>query len=155
MNDHLPSYYEVVASIVAEKPIKGYKSNAYLIFDYQSETDFKFAGIDDATNKMVIGHFDGSEWVVDAETSLSIRFNKDYELENERVLLRPLTLEDVDMLLPFSINEPSLWDYSLIPANGKANLINYIKSALQSRKDVDRDSQTDSSRAIPLEPCSE
>jgi Ca2+-binding RTX toxin-like protein len=75
-----PSYFEVSATVSIDKPTAGYKANAYLIFDYQSDTDFKFAGINDSTNKMEIGHFDGSQWIVDSETSLNIRFNQDYDL---------------------------------------------------------------------------
>ncbi len=42
----LPTYYEVLASISVSKPTAGWKANAYIIFDYFSPTDFKFAGID-------------------------------------------------------------------------------------------------------------
>ena len=45
----------------------GWKANAYIIFDYYSPTDFKFAGIDVSTNKMVIGHRAASGWVVDKQ----------------------------------------------------------------------------------------
>lgn len=54
-------------------------------------------------------------------------------LENEAVLLRPLQETDVKHLLPFSINEPELWKYSLVRANGKENLENYIQIALRAR----------------------
>ena len=60
--------------------------------------------------------------------------SKDYVLENDVVLLRPLVYEDVENLSPFSIHEPDLWKYSLIPANGMENLKNYIKLALQTRE---------------------
>jgi hypothetical protein len=33
------------------KPTGGWKANAYVIFDYFSPTDFRFAGIDVSTNK--------------------------------------------------------------------------------------------------------
>ena len=36
---------------------------------YQSETDFKFAGLDQAINKMVMGHRDASGWHVDEQSS--------------------------------------------------------------------------------------
>ncbi|MCW5520479.1 GNAT family N-acetyltransferase [Aureitalea sp. L0-47] len=55
-------------------------------------------------------------------------------LENERVLLRPLGEDDFEKLLQFSLNEPNLWTYSLIPANGKENLKTYMEFALQQRK---------------------
>jgi len=55
-------------------------------------------------------------------------------LENERVLLRPLQRSDVENLLHFSINEPDIWFYSLVRANGKENLENYIDLALQAKE---------------------
>lgn len=57
----------------------------------------------------------------------------DYILENEVALLRPLTKDDFDLLLPFSIHEPDLWKYSLLPANGPENLGIYLKKALKER----------------------
>jgi len=54
-------------------------------------------------------------------------------LEDDFVLLRPLQEADIDNLLPFSINEPDLWNYSLIRANGKENLQNYIDIALKAK----------------------
>ncbi len=61
-------------------------------------------------------------------------FNNNYILENDRVLLRPLELSDVENLLHFSINEPELWNYSLLPASNEQELRNYIKIALEKRK---------------------
>ena len=58
-----------------------------------------------------------------------------YCLENDRVLLRPLTKEDFQYLLPFSLNEPNLWLHSLIPANGENNLKLYMDMAF-SKKDI-------------------
>ena len=48
----LPIYYEISSTVRVTKPTGGWKANAYLVFDYWSETDFKFAGIDVATNKV-------------------------------------------------------------------------------------------------------
>lgn len=48
-------------------------------------------------------------------------------LENERVLLRPLAVEDMRFLLPFSLNEADIFKYSLIsPGGGKEALADYI-----------------------------
>jgi len=47
------------------KPTAGWKSNAYVIFDYFSPTDFKFAGIDISNNKVELGHRTATDWVVD------------------------------------------------------------------------------------------
>lgn len=61
-------------------------------------------------------------------------FSQDIILENDRVLLRPLTMEDFDSLLPYSINEPELWTYSLTRGDGKENLENYIQMAVADRE---------------------
>ena len=55
-------------------------------------------------------------------------------LENESVLLRPLKESDVENLLEISINEPETWEYSLVKANGKKNLENYIQIALKAKE---------------------
>ncbi|MCF4100391.1 GNAT family N-acetyltransferase [Gillisia sp. M10.2A] len=64
---------------------------------------------------------------------IHLDFEKDYILENDRVRLRPLVLDDIEILTNFSINEPELWKYSLLPANGIENLQIYIKAALEAR----------------------
>ena len=58
--------------------------------------------------------------------------NQNLILEDDFVLLRPLQKMDFELLLPFAINEPTIWQYSLIPANGKENLENYIAIALKA-----------------------
>ena len=65
---------------------------------------------------------------------LPFPFENDLTLENERVLLRPLKTEDYDLLLPFSENEPDLWEYSLIPARNPNELKIYLSRALQEKK---------------------
>jgi|SRR6218665_225985 len=55
-------------------------------------------------------------------------------LEDDRVQLRPLQQSDVGNLLHFSIDEPDIWFYSLVRANGKKNLQNYIDIALQAKE---------------------
>lgn len=64
---------------------------------------------------------------------MQLDFTKDYILENERVLLRPLTIDDFENLLTFSINEPTLWQFSIQQADGEENLKKYIKTALDAR----------------------
>jgi RimJ/RimL family protein N-acetyltransferase len=61
-------------------------------------------------------------------------FDKDYIFENKVVRLRPLIKEDIKNILEFSINEPNLWEYSLTPANGLENLVNYVHLALEGRR---------------------
>lgn len=60
-------------------------------------------------------------------------FNKEYILENDVVQLRPLTPDDFENLSQFSINEPNLWTYSLLPADGLENLKIYMDAAFKSK----------------------
>ena len=62
------------------------------------------------------------------------QFPQNTILEDESVLLRPLELTDVNNLLDISLNEPETWKYSLVPADGKENLINYIQLAIKARE---------------------
>jgi len=61
-------------------------------------------------------------------------FNQNLILEDEFVRLCPLQATDFDNLLDISLSEPTLWKYSLVPANGVENLKNYIDIALKSRE---------------------
>jgi RimJ/RimL family protein N-acetyltransferase len=62
------------------------------------------------------------------------QFSQDTILQDEMVLLRPLQATDVDNLLDISLNEPETWEYSLVRANGKENLENYIQLALKAKE---------------------
>jgi Ca2+-binding RTX toxin-like protein len=74
----IPSYFEMQATINAVKPLSGVKANAFLIFDYQSATDFKYAGIDVSSNKLLIGHRTTSGWAIDASTNVQVKAGTDY-----------------------------------------------------------------------------
>ena len=63
--------------------------------------------------------------------------NQEIILQNNRTLLRPLLESDLEHLLPFSLNEPELWKYSLVQAGGEENLKNYIKKALETKEKED------------------
>ncbi len=80
VDEVLPSYFEISATINADKPTGGSKSNAYLIFDYQSPTDFKFAGIDISTDKLVMGRRTEAGWIIDVQTNARLRPDVDYNL---------------------------------------------------------------------------
>lgn len=54
----------------------------------------------------------------------------EYLLEDERVLLRPLKESDIEFLLPFAINEPDTWKFSLISAKGEEGMKSYISKTL-------------------------
>ena len=58
---------------------------------------------------------------------------KDYVLENEFVLLRPLQESDFKELVHFAVTEPTLWQYSLISADGEGNMKNYFRIAFEAK----------------------
>lgn len=62
------------------------------------------------------------------------QFPQDITLEDEVVLLRPLEASDFKKLLDISLNEPETWYYSLVRANGRENLENYIQIALRAKE---------------------
>jgi RimJ/RimL family protein N-acetyltransferase len=64
---------------------------------------------------------------------MTFDFDKEYLLEDESVLLRPLKKEDSINLQYFSLNEPGLWKYSLQGAAGLDELNKYIDIALNAR----------------------
>ncbi|HWV75502.1 MAG TPA: GNAT family protein [Pseudosphingobacterium sp.] len=55
-------------------------------------------------------------------------------LENQRVLLRPLQMEDYDHLLPFALNEPDIWKYSITSVVGGLGIKKYIETALRAKE---------------------
>jgi len=80
-DEYLPVYYELAASILVKKPTGGWKANAFMIFDYFGPLDFKFAGIDVSTNKLVIGHRTASGWIYDVQaTPRSFKADTSYDL---------------------------------------------------------------------------
>jgi Ca2+-binding RTX toxin-like protein len=82
IGEALPIYFELRAQVSVIKPTAGWKANAYLIFDYQSPTDFKFAGLDVAINKLVMGHRTANGWVVDQQAPVQggVKDGKYYNL---------------------------------------------------------------------------
>ncbi len=56
-------------------------------------------------------------------------------LENERVLLRPIQKEDLESLLPYSLNEPDIWKFGLLTCAGEENLRNYIDGAVKNMEE--------------------
>jgi len=76
----LPSYFEIAATINAGKPTGGWKANAYVIFDYQSPTNFKFAGINVSLDKFQMGHRTASGWIVDVQSPLQAKSGMNYNM---------------------------------------------------------------------------
>jgi RimJ/RimL family protein N-acetyltransferase len=62
-------------------------------------------------------------------------FNREVEyiLEDERVLLKPLTAADIGLLLPYAINEPDTWKYSAVNPAGEEGMRSYVSEALKAR----------------------
>ena len=58
---------------------------------------------------------------------------ENYILEDSRVLLRPLENKDFVHLLPFALNEPGTWKYSLVSAAGENGLQDYMKIAFEAK----------------------
>ena len=54
-------------------------------------------------------------------------------LENERVFLRPMVEADIQHLLPYALNEPEIWHYSLQAASSEEKMENYIRTAVEKR----------------------
>ena len=82
LDAYLPVYYEVRAQISADKPTGTWKANAYIIFDYQSPTDFKYAGINISTNKIEMGYRDASGWhqVVQSNKPVLLKAGISYDM---------------------------------------------------------------------------
>jgi len=61
-------------------------------------------------------------------------FPENVILEDDRVLLRPLQSSDIEFLLPFAMNEPETWSYSLVSPAGEEGMKKYISTTLQQRE---------------------
>ena len=80
VNEMLPQYFELQATINATKPTGGWKSNAFVIFDYQNEYDFKFAGINVSLDKIQMGHRTEEGWIVDVQSGIKAKPGIDYNM---------------------------------------------------------------------------
>ena len=61
-------------------------------------------------------------------------FDSEWILENDTVILRPLVESDFENLLPFALQEPEIWKYSLVEASGESALKLYIEKAILARQ---------------------
>jgi len=66
---------------------------------------------------------------------MNFSFEEGYILEDSRVCLKPLKIEDLENLESIALNEPEIWKYSLIQPVGKDGLENYLKLAIKARSD--------------------
>ena len=65
---------------------------------------------------------------------MKFQFDKDIILENERALLRPLTIEDYDRLLPVATAHKDLLQYSPTPLHDPELFKKYVMDALAERE---------------------
>ena len=63
-----------------------------------------------------------------------IEFPSNIILQDERVLLRSLQSSDFEWLLPYALNAPDTWDYSIISPAGEQGMRKYIAAALAQRE---------------------
>jgi RimJ/RimL family protein N-acetyltransferase len=63
-----------------------------------------------------------------------ILFPENIILENERAMLRPLQASDLKFLLPYAIDEPDTWKYSLVSPAGEKGMKEYINTTLGERE---------------------
>jgi len=73
VDEVLPGYFEIQATITMEKPTGGWKANSYVIFDYYGPYDFKFAGLNASVDKIQMGHRDETGWHVDVQSNMQIK----------------------------------------------------------------------------------
>ncbi|MDR3715657.1 MAG: GNAT family protein [Puia sp.] len=62
-----------------------------------------------------------------------ISFPEDLVLEDERTLLRPLELTDLEYLLPFALGEPETWKYSNTSPAGREGMERYLNDTISGR----------------------
>ncbi len=84
----LPENFEIEATIRADEGrleffgwvLKDHLTNGYLVFDYRSPEDFRFAGADIAGNRWVLGRRDAGGWTIDAALSEPLAASTDYRV---------------------------------------------------------------------------
>jgi hypothetical protein len=78
----LPSSLEFDVTMNATAGAGSFFSNGFVIFDYQSPTNFKIAGAFVGMQEWVVGHRDANGWEIDASASdPSIKAGTDYNLQ--------------------------------------------------------------------------
>jgi hypothetical protein len=80
IDDPLPTELELQTTINADPGTSNFLSNAFVIFDYQGPTDFKFAGSYVGANKWLIGHRTASDWVLKNSALATVNTLTDYDL---------------------------------------------------------------------------
>jgi RimJ/RimL family protein N-acetyltransferase len=60
-------------------------------------------------------------------------FTKDFVLEDDHVLLRPMIPSDYDLLVQYALTEPDTWKYSAVELVGASGMQTYINEALHDK----------------------
>ena len=81
LSDPLPAELELHATFNAEDASQDRLSNAFLIFDYQDSTNFKFAGAFVGIDQWLIGHRTSNDWIADATLDAPIGADVDHDLQ--------------------------------------------------------------------------
>jgi len=74
----LHPFYEVLATMKLSTTNGAGKQVSFIIFDYQSATDFKYAGLDALNGTLRVGHRTTAGWVDDAVVSAKLNTNSNY-----------------------------------------------------------------------------
>jgi hypothetical protein len=80
VGEYLPHYYEITATISTGKPTAGLKANSYVVFDYVSPTDFKYAGVNISTDKLEMGYVDETGWHELVQVPAQLKHSTDYDV---------------------------------------------------------------------------
>src|SRR5438094_2607518 len=76
-----PNNLETFVTYNANKAKSGVKSNAYIIFDYHSPTDFKYAGVEVGLTQVQIGKRTPTGWTNLAQAQLRLDALVDQQLK--------------------------------------------------------------------------
>jgi hypothetical protein len=77
----LPERADVRVTFNADPTTSTRWSNAFIVFDYQSPTDYKFAGALVGVDQWVIGRMTSRGYAIDKSVRATIQSGKDYELQ--------------------------------------------------------------------------
>lgn len=64
----------------------------------------------------------------------NFKFTEDYILENDFLKLIPMSMDHYESLLEFTLNEPEIWQFSMVKADTPENLKKYMQFALEKRR---------------------
>jgi len=81
LNGPLPENFVIETKVSSLPAVGGFFSGAAIIFDYKSETDFKFAGAFFGNRTARIGRRSGANWITDSQLSVPITSGADYEIK--------------------------------------------------------------------------